>query len=482
MTSFALVALINNLAFVVVSDPNLNSTGSAMQGLMVFAAGVLSFFSPCVIPLLPLYFGYLAGGTLSVNDQGEASYRRSTVLLHTVCFVIGISAAFFVLATAFTSFGQLLSEHRMLLTTISAILIIGFGIWMLVPHKPLVLQQEKRFAMPAWNKMNPLIAFIMGFLFSFGWTPCVGPLLSSALILAANGQSALYGYILISLYTLGFIVPFLILGLFSERVLNVLKKSSRALTLSVKAAGVLLILVGLALLLGWFNGLGTAGSLTTHQQSSEQSAASKGNAGAGSNDAAPSGSSADSKAKTNENPAIRAGRIEQPNADVLHGKATDTPPQITSKTRKAPDFTLTDQNGNTHTLSDYRGKVVFLNFWATWCPPCKAEMPDIEKLYQDTGKNSGDVVVLGVANPTTSEKKNSDVTATEVKAFLSASGYTFPVVMDTTSDLLKAYLISAFPSTFIIDKNGDISAFVPGALSSEKMHELIDQAQKTEKK
>ena len=142
----------------------------------------------------------------------------------------------------------------------------------------------------------------------------------------------------------------------------------------------------------------------------------------------------------------------------------------------APDFTLTDQYGNTHTLSDYKGKTVFLNFWATWCGPCQSEMPDIQKLYEAYGENGEDLVVLGVANPKTdTNPMNQDVSQEEVEQFLSDRGYTFPVVMDTTGEVFAYYGISAFPTTFMIDANGNVYGYVPGAMTGDIMESVVKQ-------
>ena len=140
------------------------------------------------------------------------------------------------------------------------------------------------------------------------------------------------------------------------------------------------------------------------------------------------------------------------------------------------DFTLTDQYGNEHTLSDYKGKVVFLNFWATWCGPCQDEMPAIEELYQEYNKNKGDVILLGIANPSTEEyPNNNDVSIGEIEAFLNENGYTFPTVYDVTGDTLISYRISAFPTTFMIDKEGNIFGYVPGKMTKDIMINIINQ-------
>ena len=139
------------------------------------------------------------------------------------------------------------------------------------------------------------------------------------------------------------------------------------------------------------------------------------------------------------------------------------------KTVPAPDFTLTDQYGNTHTLSDYQGKVVFLNFWATWCAWCIKEMPDIEALYHELGENAEEVVFLGMAAPGTLD------TADEagVSAFLAEHEFTYPVLMDPTGDQFSIYSVSAYPTTWLIRKDGTLMGYVAGALSREDMTKLI---------
>ena len=146
------------------------------------------------------------------------------------------------------------------------------------------------------------------------------------------------------------------------------------------------------------------------------------------------------------------------------------------KTIPAIDFTLKDQYGNTHTLSDYKGKTVFLNFWATWCSPCRAEMPDIQKLYEEFQQE--DVVILGVAAPGLGREKSEE----GIKGFLEENGYTYPVVMDTDAEAFQAYGINSFPTTFMIDKDGNVFGYIPGQLSEEIMRDIISQTINGERK
>ena len=142
------------------------------------------------------------------------------------------------------------------------------------------------------------------------------------------------------------------------------------------------------------------------------------------------------------------------------------------KLTPAVDFNLTDQYGNTHTLSQYKGKTIFLNFWGTWCPPCRAEMPDIQKLYEEFDQEGEDaLIILGVAAPNLGKEKSEDGT----KTFLEENGYTYPVLMDTEAELFQTYGITSFPTTIMIDRDGNLFGYATGQLNEETMRSIIQQ-------
>ncbi len=154
-------------------------------------------------------------------------------------------------------------------------------------------------------------------------------------------------------------------------------------------------------------------------------------------------------------------------------------PQGTEKERvKAYDFTLQDQHGEKHRLSDYEGKVVFLNFWATWCPPCQQELPDVEQLYKDHDLNAKELAVLGVVLPTSdqSPKGNRELTLEGVQSYIVDNNLTFPVLMDTAGEVYQEYKITGMPTTFIIDHEGYFIGYIQGALSRDLMDYYIEQA------
>lgn len=311
------------------------SVDVSVSAVTVFLQGLLSFFSPCVLPLLPLYMGYLSGGTGTMGEDGRIHYERRKVMIHTLCFVIGVSSAFFLLGFGFSALGGLLKSGKQLFSIAGGLLMIVMGLLMVT------------------GRMNDVSGYLS--------------------------------------------------------------------SLSAKGGNV-------------------------RQEGQE------------------------------------AGEIPETEAETGSQKkaseASEAPMESSEEAAKEPvvipavDFTLQDQFGNTHSLSDYEGKTIFLNFWATWCPPCKAEMPDIQKLYENAeteGENA--LVVLGVATPGLGGEQSQE----GVTAFLEEKGYTYPVLMDTTGELTMAYGISSYPTTFMIDRDGNVFGYISGQLSLEMMEDIVAQ-------
>ena len=412
----------------------------SISALTVFAQGLLSFFSPCVLPLVPLYVGYLSGGARTVEADGTIRYRRGRVMRNTVFFVAGVSFAFFLLGLGFTAAGQFLSRYHRVFTWVGGILIILFGVYQLgILGSSRFLATERRLPFRLDRvSMSPVTALVLGFTFSFAWTPCVGPALTSVLLMASSASSAARGFLLIGVYTLGFILPFLAVGLFTGTLLDFFKRHQKVVRYTAKIGGALMILVGVLMLTGWLSRL----SLYISQMT--------GDTGGGEE-------TTERQEETPDTPAPPAEGEDASQEELVY------PP--------APDFTLTDQFGQVHTLSDYQGKTVFLNFWATWCGPCKAEMPAIQSLYEDWEENSGELVVLGVANP-----GGIDGTEEEIAAFLEQNGYTYPVAMDATGEVFAQYGIYSYPITFMITPEGTVYGYVPGSIPDrELMDSIVEQ-------
>lgn len=396
--------------------------------LTVFFQGLLSFFSPCVLPLIPIYIGYLSGGTGQIGEDGRIHFKRSKVLFHTVFFVLGVSFAFFLLGLGFSAMGNFLKENQIWFARIGGVIVILFGLYQMgFLGKSYFLGKERRlpFKMDLLA-MSPVTALVMGFTFSFAWTPCVGPALASVLLMTASAATKVTGFLYIAVYTAGFVLPFLAVGLFTTTLLEFFKSHMKVVHYTVKIGGILMIFMGILMLTGKMNAVSGALSSTETQEEATE---------------------AESESEEEEEAAEEV------------------------KTIPAIDFTLKDQYGNTHTLSDYKGKTVFLNFWATWCSPCRAEMPDIQKLYEEFQQEEEDIVILGVAAPNLGREKSEE----GIKGFLEENGYTYPVVMDTEAEAFQAYGINSFPTTFMIDKDGNVFGYIPGQLSEETMRDIIRQ-------
>lgn len=426
--------------------------------LTVFLQGLFSFFSPCVLPLIPLYMGYLSGGTGEVGEDGKVHYKRKKVLLHTICFVVGVSFAFLLLGLGASALGSFLQKNQILFARIGGILVIAFGLYQLGVFGPSrILGKERRLPFHLdVLAMSPLTALLMGFLFSFAWTPCVGPALTSVLLMAASAGTKWMGFALIGVYTLGFVLPFLAVGLFTTSLLELFKKHMNVVKYTVKVGGVLMILMGFLMFTGKMNAVtGYLSKVSTTGNATESTEENK-------------KAASDNEEEKQEKEAQESASGEE-EKEEKDSKERKTVPSI--------DFTLKDQYGNTHTLSDYKGKTVFLNFWATWCGPCRNEMPEIQKLYEEyQAKEDKDVVILGIAAPDLGGEASEE----EIKAFLEENGYTYPVVMDTTGEIFTSYGISAFPTTFMIDKDSNVYGYVSGQLSEDVMRNIIEQTQNQE--
>lgn len=208
---------------------------------LTFAEGVLTFVSPCILPMLPVYFIYLAG---SPDDIGDKKGLNKRMLLNSLGFVAGFTIVFVLLGVTITSVGRLLDNNRVLLQKISGVIMMIFGLNFTGVLRIGFLNIEKRLDYKTAN-LKFLSSVLFGMVFAFGWTPCLGAFLGSALLLAGNSETLLKGTLLLLVYSIGLGIPFIISAIVIEKAMNVFKKIRKYSRLISIISGILLIAAGI---------------------------------------------------------------------------------------------------------------------------------------------------------------------------------------------------------------------------------------------
>ena len=223
---------------------------------LAFLAGLASFLSPCVFSLIPAYIGYLGGRAIG----GEATERnRFITFTHGLAFVLGFSAVFITLGVASSAFGRLLYDLRFILAKVGGIVVIIFGMHMIGVFRIPFLEYDTRVQTMPDRRWGYLSSALMGVFFSAGWAPCVGPVLGAILTLALNGGSISTGVSLLSAYSAGLAIPFLLAALGVGWVSLTLRKYGKAMHYIEIGMGVVLIILGIMLFAGVFERIAQAG-------------------------------------------------------------------------------------------------------------------------------------------------------------------------------------------------------------------------------
>lgn len=223
---------------------------------LAFLAGLASFLSPCVFSLVPAYIGYLGGRAVG-GEATESS--RLTTFTHGLAFVLGFSIVFVTLGAATSAFGRLLFDLRFILSKVGGIIIIIFGLHMIGVFRIPLLEYDTRVQKVPDRKWGYLSSALMGVFFSAGWAPCVGPVLGAILTLALNGGSISTGVSLLSAYSAGLAIPFLIAALGIGWVSLTLRKYGKVMHYIEIAMGVVLVILGFMLFTGIFERIAQAG-------------------------------------------------------------------------------------------------------------------------------------------------------------------------------------------------------------------------------
>jgi cytochrome c-type biogenesis protein len=219
--------------------------------LVALTAGVLSFLSPCVLPIVPPYLAYMGGITMNdINADGTAARRKA--MLPALFFVLGLSTVFIFLGFTASIFGQFFLQNQVLLGQIAGAVIVVFGLHFLGLFRIPILDREAR--LDAGDRGGSALgAYVLGLAFAFGWTPCIGPQLGAILSIAATEASVERGTTLLAVYAVGLGIPFLLAAAFIDKAMGVMARLKKHMKLIERVMGLLLVAVGVALMTGAFS-------------------------------------------------------------------------------------------------------------------------------------------------------------------------------------------------------------------------------------
>jgi len=226
-----------------------------MMDISVFAAfgaGVLSFVSPCVLPLIPAYISFISGVSINaLRGEGMETKNVKKIIITSILFIFGFSLVFVLMGASATVAGKFILEKFSVFMKVAGAFIIILGLHFLGVFKIKYLNYEKRFTVGS-SKLGFLGAFIAGIAFAFGWTPCIGPILAGILTLAATKDTVSDGILLLSAYSLGLGIPFFITGIATNTFLNLFSKIKRIFKIIEIVSGVFLIIIGLSIIFDYF--------------------------------------------------------------------------------------------------------------------------------------------------------------------------------------------------------------------------------------
>lgn len=388
-------------------------------------AGLLSFFSPCILPLLPVYVGVLT------TDADAEQLNLPRRCANTVAFVLGICCIFVMLGAASGTMGSALNNAYVAIAL--GLVVIFFGLHLAgVIHIPF-LDREKRANLGKVKVTGAISAFVLGVAFSFGWTPCVGPILGTILALAAEQGSALVGAGLLLVYSLGLCIPFVIITLAANVVLHRLRKLHKYLPMVQRIGGALIAAMGLWLVFSQVN------SLVVKNQAIENS---------------------QQDVVTEQ---------QSTGASVNDARGTSAGDASTDGISSAwKNVVLTDLDGQTHRMGELKGKPAYFEFWGSWCDSCVEDLGQLQDVYREHA-DAGDVTVVSVVTPGYFGERDVD----GFTAWAHENGVGVPVWMDTNCSLATHLNVSAFPTSVFVDSDGNIAKIRLGAIDRDDLDRML---------
>jgi len=402
---------------------------SLVNILIAFAGGLLSFLSPCVLPLVPGYISLMSGVSIDHLKSEGASGSRRAVIANSLAFNAGLSVIFLALGGTAGLLGAAIINN-VWVRVIGGLVIIVFGLHLIGLLKIKYLYKDTR----QFSNEKPrgmLGSLALGIAFAAGWTPCIGPILGGIIGLAATSGGWKGGLLLSAFYSAGLAVPFLLTGLGINQFLSFYSKFRQHLHKVEVVSGIILILIGLLVM-------------------------------------------------SNRVTLLASSRLAAwlPNLESRlkfgGGTAPASTPNPNQNFPAAPDVQFSKLDGTPLKLKDLRGRVVLLNFWATWCIPCRSEIPSLSAMQKDF--ESRGLSIIGVSY---------DDTADLIQQFQKDIPQSYQIVLGGR-EVGQSLPASPLPTTYIIDRQGRIREKLIGERTREafeaSIKPLLDEAQTTAQK
>lgn len=402
--------------------------GSNITVTIAFLAGLASFLSPCVLPLVPGYVSLISGVSIDRLRDEEHAQRGAlrAVILNSVAFNIGLSMIFISLGAAAGWIGSSILNN-IWVRVIGGLVIIAFGLQLIGILKIGALYKDTRF----FSQQKPRGMFgslTLGMAFAAGWTPCIGPILGGIIGLAATSGGWKSGLLLSSFYSAGLAVPFLLTGLGINKFLGFYSKFRRHLHKVEVVSGCILLLIGTLVAFG----------LTTRLNSSML-------------------------AKIIPNAEAWVDKLAKRRPAPSKPESNSGNPETAKSAFKpAPNIQLKTLEGGSFQLSELRGRVVVLNFWATWCIPCRTEIPELNAMQRDLEPRG--LTIIGAS---------WDDTSDDVLAFQKEIKQDYRILLGGQAVQEQFGGIPSLPTTYIIDREGRIREKIIGARDREGFEAAI---------
>lgn len=516
---------------------------------LAFIAGLVSFISPCVLPLVPAYVGYMGGRLthsvatdlhLGTSGRARSVGQRFGTALHGLFFVAGFTFVFVTIGLLSTAFiqevgGSSINQVTALIGRLGGIVIVFFGLhfmgalarffarlrraealltsplfslgvallasvvilwgitgtltpWDAAPGQstwlPIgavvllaalwlalivggafsdsagfwtdvltrietALYADTRRQMNATHAQGLGGSALMGVVFAAGWTPCIGPVYGAVLTLAASGGDVGRAGTLLAAYSLGLGVPFLITALLLDQAQGLLRRLQRQMRTIELVSGTFLLLIGVLVASGRLQELSAqfAGDFAEFSIALEERVVGL----VGTETAAV------------EVPELRPAPVEAASQSLVQNPSTRAVGLEVGNL--APEFQAITDSGETIALADLRGQIVLLNFWATWCGPCRVEMPAFEQQFRARAKDGFTILAVNNAEPLDA-----------VRDFRAELGLTFPLALDPSGAIQTQYGVFSYPTSLLLDRDGVIIARHFGMLTADQLDQLLNSA------